>query len=266
MADFKLGGNSIDAAKLGTTDVTKLYLGATQVWQQYSFSPGDLSPAFWFDADDSATITLNPGVSVWANKGSAAFNATQTNSASRPSVIAGGLNGRGIIRCLASPNTYLQIPDGSGLNMNAIFNASGSTVFILKKYLSGVVEFKMEQSSTNRLGFEGGNRIDMPNDSTSKITSTSTTGSWVCMLGRREATQLRLYYNGTLKGTQNNSNSFSAGGARLGIGSSAAGFHACEVDVAEILVYPRALSTLEINQVLNYLEVKWGVAQQEISW
>lgn len=265
MADFKLGGNSIDAMKLGTTDVTKIYLGETQVWLQYSFSPGDLSPAFWFDADDSATITLASGVSVWANKGSVAFNATQTNSASRPSVITGGLNGRGIIRCLASPNTYLHIPDGSGLNMSTVFDASGSTVFILKKYISGVVEFKIEQASSNRLGFEGGNRIDMPNDSASKITSTSTTGSWVCMLVRREATQLRLYYNGTLKGTQSNSNSFTVGGAKLGIGSSAGGFHACEVDVAEILVYPRALSTLEINQVLKYLEGKWGVVQQEIS-
>lgn len=265
MAGLKLGGNGVDALKLGSANVTKLYLGGTQIWMQGGgFSPGDLSPAFWFDADDSATITLAAGVSAWANKGTVAFNAAQANSTNQPSLVAGGLNGRNIIRCTTSPNTYLEIAASSGLNMNAIFNASGATAFVLKKFVSGVVEFKMEQSPGNRLGFEGGNRLDMPNDSTSKITSTSTTGSWICMLGRREATQVRLYYNGILKGTQNNTNVFLAASASMGIGAAAGGSFSSAVDIAEILVYPRALNVAEINLVLAYLEAKWGIIQAEL--
>lgn len=265
MADLKLGGNSIDALKLGLTDVTRVYLGDLQVWSQNNgFLPGDLSPAFWFDADDGATITLASGVSAWANKGIVAFNASQINSALRPTLMAGGLNGRSIIRFTMSPNTYLEIPAGSGLNMNTIFNASGSTVFVLKKFISGVVEFKIEQSPVNRLGFEGGNRIDMPNDTTSKIVSTNTTGAWICMLGRRESTQVRLYYNGVLMGTQNNTNTFSTAAASLGIGATAGGFFSSAVDIAEILVYPRALNSSEINLVFSYIATKWGIAQTEL--
>lgn len=72
----------------------------TTVW-----TPAQLSPAMWFDADDASTITLNgSNVSQWDDKSGNGRNATQATAANQPAYTTAGLNGKNVVTFDGSDN------------------------------------------------------------------------------------------------------------------------------------------------------------------
>lgn len=53
-----------------------------------AWTPAQISTAFWFDANDSSTIIISTGVSVWADKSGNENNATQVTGSLQPSYSA----------------------------------------------------------------------------------------------------------------------------------------------------------------------------------
>lgn len=63
-----------------------------------TYDPLTLSPLFWFDAADSASVTLNGStVSQWNDKSGNGYHLTQGTAGSQPTYTSAGQNGRNII-------------------------------------------------------------------------------------------------------------------------------------------------------------------------
>jgi hypothetical protein len=81
-------------------------------------------------------------------------------------------------------------------------------------YTSGVVLMKysnLDDASNGRIGFEGTNRVDWPNDSTSRVdtwSSTLSSGTFKVLSARHSGTTLTARLNGTQVGTLSTSTQF----------------------------------------------------------
>lgn len=84
------------------------------------FTPADIVTTAWFDADDSSTISIATGVSLWLDKSGNGYHVTQATTANQPLVIPAGMNGRAVIRFDGS-NDQLDSP--------ASFPIVGDTAF-----------------------------------------------------------------------------------------------------------------------------------------
>lgn len=63
-----------------------------------AFTPADLSPAFWYDASNSGSITLNgSNVSQWNDLSGNSRHLTQGTAASQPAYVSAGQNGLNIV-------------------------------------------------------------------------------------------------------------------------------------------------------------------------
>ena len=231
--------------------------------EEPTFSPEDISGLqLWFDASDTATITESSGlVSQWDDKSTNAFHVREATN--KPTYGSTSLNGVGVISFDGSNDKLLR----SGVPMSSFFSGTGTTVFIIKKFNSGVVEFAIGNtagSTTNRLSFEGGNRADLPNDTTSKLISTSTTGAWKIFTVNRSTSDVVLYYDGVEKVRASNSNTLSSETVQISMGVGTNGFNFGNVDIAEIIIYNKTLSSLEMNMIGDYLASKWSLTWTDI--
>lgn len=57
------------------------------------WTPAQITTRLWLDASDASSITIDTGVSVWADKSGNGNNAVQATAASQPSIVSTGLNG-----------------------------------------------------------------------------------------------------------------------------------------------------------------------------
>ena len=62
------------------------------------WTPAEISPSLWLDASDSGTITIDTGVSNWADKSANGNAAVQDTTSRQPSVISSAQNGLDVIR------------------------------------------------------------------------------------------------------------------------------------------------------------------------
>lgn len=100
MVDLRIGSTDITAVKLGASAVSKVYVGATQVFPQSGLA--DWNPTMitgptlraWWWAGDIATITKDGSnlVAAWNDKSSRANHATQATAASKPLYTATNAN------------------------------------------------------------------------------------------------------------------------------------------------------------------------------
>ncbi len=97
------------------------------------FTPADISPVFWFDADDASTITESGGVISQVNdKSGNANHASQSSSGSRPTVVASAQNGMAGISFDGS-NDFLEFDNPAGVRAN-----NAKTIYALWVGQSGV--------------------------------------------------------------------------------------------------------------------------------
>jgi hypothetical protein len=252
------------------------------------FNPLSLSPALWLDASDSNTLydattggaLVGAGGTVarWEDKSGNARHATQATLANRPLRTTAAQGGKDALTFDGS-NDFLQILTG----LNMLRNVTGTTVFCVWKYnvvpisgnfvapfivSNGTVLGTARLSMGTNLGttkiFAGGRRLDADAlqriDSIIDVNTTPFVQTAVLDYANSDIFQ---FINGSLQGSstsfQTNGNTSDTNSIHIYIGSHTGASNFANIDIAEIIVFPTALSTAQRQAVERYLAQKWNI-------
>ncbi len=215
--------------------------------------PGDNSPplgaAFWFDADDSSSLTIVKGkVIEWQDKSGNQNNLKQTVESLQPKRVKNALNGHTVIRF---DHDFLSTPDAPSLNfseatMYAVVKATAikgwSAIFrkgLKSKNAAQYLLVANQELLIASVG-EGASQIKAPS------------GDYALISWNREG----LFLNGEPMGGLQPSQIPLTGGDELVMGQGwYNGFFSG--DIAEIIVYPYPLNKEDQQKVEDYLSEKW---------
>jgi hypothetical protein len=212
------------------------------------FNPRSIAGlAAWFDAADAGSVTIDTGVSVWADRSGNGRNAVQAIGNNQPAYTLAGRNGRNILTfdgtndTLATASFTLNQPSTvfaaarAAANSSQIFDGFGST-----------------RASINRRGagqwtaFGGAELIGSAADSNWSVLSANLNGA---------SSVLRV--NGSQQASGN------AGTQNLTAGLSIGTYNGLNTplngNIGEILLYSGTLTAAQISLVERYLAIKWGI-------
>ena len=156
---LRLGTLTPSKLYIGATEVTKAFLGTTEVYSSAQpWTPAALGSALalWLDAADSSTITLNGStVSQWNDKSGNGRHVSQATAASQPTYTPNGLNGKPTL-IFDGVNDHLFRTQSFGLSqpltivsMQSFTNSAASLNYMLDNQSRLVVG--------SRFGISGGN-------------------------------------------------------------------------------------------------------------
>jgi len=233
------------------------------------FNPLSLAPALWLNDTGS-----DP--SVWTDISGNGRNAVQATGANQPSIVTGAVNGKQVRR-FDGVNDFLALTTGLGM----LRNVPGATIIVAYKWTTnptvnsaifiassgatlGFARAIVSGGSSSRKLMTGGRRLDGDGfASINSINDNPTTyfiHSGVLDYANSNAFQ---YVNGTLDGEntsfQTDGNTSNTDSLGIAIGSSGAGTAFANVDIAEILVFPTALSATNRQRVERYLAGKYAI-------
>jgi hypothetical protein len=249
--------------------------GTTVADSTTNANAGTITGAVW-DNSEPFTEPIDDGTAVrlWSDQSGNGYDATQSTTAARPTFIASGLNGLPVVRFDGTDDVMSL--GASALGM--LRNVAGATVFLAVKYPANSSSnfpfairtnatgprIQMLQSSGNKFQ-TAGRRLDA--DSTITITSAQsvTTNAVIqTAFADYQNTILIQFINGTIDGEnlsfQTSGNTSNTDSNAISIGATAVPSFPLNGDIAEIIVYNRALNTSELAQVHRYLSRKWGIA------
>jgi hypothetical protein len=195
-------------------------------------------------------------VETWTDSSGAAHHASQTNASYRPTFKTNILNGLPAIRFVAVEGDYLDY-DGSWL-ANTPFTIflvdANTTPGSSKYYLAGTGAL----TNTNLVvGWRTSNTFTLAQyNNDLNVTATNQPGGQVWSIVR-STTGREIWQNGISKGSDTNTTLLTSNpGARIG----RFGFNYTNTDIAEILIYTKALTPAERQAVENYLAGKYNIS------
>jgi hypothetical protein len=231
-----------------------------------SWSPTQLASALvsWWDASDASTITLNgSGVSSWANKVAGAPAAAQGTAANQPTYSATGRNGRPALTFDGTNDvltfTPTGFPSGSGqaVTVVAVGWINGSTASItMFSYgaASNDQAMQVSQLTTGTVVRAG----TFGRDSTTAAVWSNLDRIVVASVpSGAGATTVRIDGASTVSSSTSGTANLSATNGRIGANVSGSSFW--NGAVQEILVFNRALTATERQQLEGYLAWRWGL-------
>jgi len=239
----------------------------------FAQTPGGISnTTLWLDASSNAflssvAVVHNDKVDQWVNKVTnlGLIDLTQSLNASRPVYKANPtkyLNYNPILR-FNSTNAQNLTQNVLGSNL---FNSTDNTIIMVHRYYSGTVYFKWEQGwSGNRVGYEssGANvRMDFPNDNIGNRTVSSFTydSNGQIVSTTSSSTQVKLRNNGKQLTTNNITGTLNTSfTSPLTIGDNVSFSVPSTIEYAELIVFDKTLTALELNKVESYLAIKYGI-------
>lgn len=210
--------------------------------------------AWWLKANDAATITDTAGaVTLWSDKSGNGRNVSQTNAGREPTTGVAAINGNNVLRF--APLDYME------RIINPVLTAPYTT-FVVFRLTSTTASFQylidsrgpaaaqsiLTTISNTSLRAGAGT---FPTISTGLSTGTTYIADWVLNGASSEAA-----VNGVSSGTVNMGSGSRTG---LAIGATRTGDGSLDGDIAEIIVYNRALSSGERLSIRQYLAAEWGV-------
>lgn len=251
-----------------------MFAARNMLFARSGFDPLSLSPALWLSDTGS-----DP--SVWPDISGNGRNATQGTPANRPAIITNALNGRQVRRFDGTNDFLTQ-------GYRSIFrNIAGITLFVVCKptslgsseraLFSSIIGGAPSEKHRCFLGVDnlaqpsgfnyGGRRLDGDfgdfNQSSSDYNGSSFYS--VTTQHRHSSAQKQLWINGTsnhldtsFQTTGSTSDTDSAYDTHIGRYSNPASAF-FQGDIAEILVFPTALSDAQRQSVENYLNNKWTI-------
>tara|TARA_B110000459_G_scaffold92600_1_gene103558 strand:- start:280 stop:4194 length:3915 start_codon:yes stop_codon:yes gene_type:complete len=239
-------------------------------------SPGGISTdlKLWLDAKDNVNIggipsTNGGNVDTWVNQviNLGCIDLNQAAATKMPTYETNALNFNPIVK-FDGANDKL---DRSVLGSD-IFNASNNTIFLVHKFFETVgthVYFKWEENpngTASRVGFENSglfSRFDSPTGAAGNQTvgtfAYDTVGQIITTHSNSTTSVLRNLgaqsISNPITGTLN-----TAITEELAIGENTASFTlSTQIDFAEVIIFNRELSAIEMNKVESYLAIKYGM-------
>lgn len=221
--------------------------------------------SLWLDAQDASTIQeASSAVSQWSDKSGFAHHATQAVEASRPVCNTSGFAGSGL-PYLRFSSDELQIADSAFLDLSGGFNlfiviannavSATTDSRIFSQWATGNLSvFSSFNNDTNTLA------LGIHDGSSAQFRSASG-------IIRDTPYIAEIRHDGGVSGAAS-VNQLSAGAAyTIGVNNSSAPFLigsasapiTDNVDIAEIILYQRALSADEAALVYVYLNAKWQI-------
>ncbi len=245
--------------------------------QTLPWTPAELtvSPAAWYDAADSRTLTIPSGnaVSAWEDKSANANHAVQDTAAVRPTIHTATIGGLPTVSFRIGDGTnkqFLSAPNHASLNLDA---SGGNNVFAVMNYLgfnnqdaglnvalskgdilSANASYGIRVGSGNQLGYQAGSngQVNSTNFSNQPLVYTGT--------GNLAANAAQIFVNGSLRNTSNPPGSFTSNNTNpLRIGRDGSTGRFANVDFGEILILGGALTAGEREQIEGYLAHKWSL-------
>jgi len=235
-----------DEVKLDYNQGSSLALGSKSTEEAPKSIPG---LTLWLDADAPSTITQATGVSQWNDKSGSGNNVVQATGSKQPAYVQSVLNGKPVLRFTnASAQT---------MTTSTNFISPVSVIYIARQ--TGGTNGRVLTGVNNNwlLGFWGGSHAQAYFEGwVSPAGGTPSTTNWY-IESAVETGALSSYYE---NGVQIASN---AGGVAGPNGLSLVGMGGVsefsDADIAEIVVYNRALSDAERQKIEGYLAAKWGL-------
>jgi hypothetical protein len=215
--------------------------------------------ALWLDAGQLAGLSNGAAVSTWSDASGLGHHATQLTATNRPTYRSVAVSGRPAVR-------FDGIDDYLRLTGTVVSGAQARTVFFVARPdvvgNKGVVD--LGNGTTTGAGFlitpEYGVRINGARRLWLPSASTQAAQIGVVQMGGPYTTGLSLWVNGTLRAPGSTA---IAPINTVGVGSVGTwtarpvGYHNFDGDIAEIIVYRRALNTSERQGVEQYLDAKY---------
>lgn len=237
------------------------------------FSPLDLTPQLWFDADDASTITSSSGnVSQWDDKSGNGYHVTQATGTAQPKTGTVTRNGRNVLD-FDGTNHYLIRETDTALGRNvtgltvywvASFDSGGSGLVVAFATNLAVNATRVASGFNTSTQFNNSGRTSDSDSSASANSSTLATGTWYanCAVFDYANTDLNLYVNRTADGSntsfQTATTTSNTDSLRLTVGAGAGLAQRVNGQIAEVLVYHSAHSSTDREKVFDYLDGKWG--------
>ena len=225
--------------------------------------------AVWLRADAGVTTNASGGVTQWADQSTNANNAAQITDAAAPLLINGALSGRPVLR-FDGGDDFLNVPDADSIS----FTGDMTTLFVVK-----IDDFDFFRAIWGKTAGGGGNlpaptdlyvpqganfmrafRGDGTFNNLTAVDSGPLRADTYLVLGLGvEGSTLTHYLNNQASGSGTVTLNTADGNTDLKIGTRQDGFTRLKGDIAELLIYSRALSTTERSNAFNYLQVKYGL-------
>lgn len=279
-ADFTIGPIDCSGLNAGTLTLTYFEDSVEEASDTAAllFSPLAVSGlGIWLDADDASTIMIATGVSQWNDKSGNGRHFSQASTTKQPSYQTAAINGRNVVRADGT-NDGMQSAIGLSLSQNV----AGMTIFACRltrsSPTSGENLFKIDRNVTNsgryalangstsgKLRAEGRTLDADANAFVDSSANTSTTDPMIqCGVWDNANSDLTQYVNGSVDGAttsyQSNNNTSNTASASHTMFENTSGSAPADVDLCELIVYPRVLTQGERESIEGYLAHKWGIA------
>lgn len=228
----------------------------------FTFSNSIIAPACvaaglqgWYRADD-----VNAAGSKWTDFSGNDRHAVQATAASQPALVTNATNFNPAFNFDGS-NDYMDIPANLGISGTNNFTMLSMTT---RKTVGTTAAILSQQGSitNNYLTYYTANKYSIGNTGVGSINSTGTYPTANVPLlqatTRNTGNVFSLYTNGGADGGGTNAYSFTTNNLRIGNRAASADIP-FNGYINEVIVYNRALTTTELNQVQSYLALKYGV-------
>jgi hypothetical protein len=222
----------------------------------------------WLEADVGVTL-VGGAVDAWADQSGNGRDFTAPAAGNRPAY-SGTLNGLPVLTFDGSTD-YLV---GNAATLNIARNVTGVTMIAVAKYGAGAMQRSVGISDASNgtrclLGVSttqwqtGGKRLN--SDSAVLVSGGASSTNYVIHSGviRYSVATAGVFINSASQvdaafQTAGNSQDGNSANTYIGCGANLASF--MSGDIAEVIIYQRAISVEERNAVERYLSVKWGIA------
>ena len=206
--------------------------------------------SLWLDANDAGTITQTGAQIIqWADKSGNARNATPYAGVAGPEVHAGAVNGKNAVRFGNGTRTGLLLPTVAS---NGTFTVAG---VVSPPYGTGHSLVLAGTNSTNLQINPPGGGIQIYSAMSVQTAAVSMAGPMAVVSQFGPSAFIRV--NGALLASGNSGNR-SMPAPALGCANADAAPYYFEGDIAELIIWDRALSPAEYQEVEAYLTSKWG--------
>lgn len=249
----------------GASDVAFMAYNSSSLTATTSSTPGCLPihPHIWVRANSIQGIEADMPIPMWDNEGSAASEFSNSNNATRPLFGSAEVEGFNYNSYVNTQGGHLSMPNPFGST-----HSGPAEIFIVSRTKSSTGKQRLMNFATNTsVSSMANNRPTIGYDSARFYLQHATT-SYLGSNNSGQATNLLSYKydnttitntfsrNGTLETTFVHNTDFSGNYAMIG-GSG-------NVDLAEIVVFPSALSDSNRAQVETYLAVKYGLPLSKV--